>query len=278
MISNFKCKKCGAVFRADDAEYVTCPRCTSDHVTPIRRGGGGKNVILIVLGIIVVAVVVVLIWYNWPKSTTPESSTETEVATETVASEYDAIPSLFPLSLEIISKPVYDSGSSTYSLTVRCKNLEEGQKITYAIYKYDGKTLVAESTDGQFKNIPWSSDNGVYLIKAHVEGVDDASQPGEFEQAGFDKIEKVTEKLTVAQVQKLIDKRDISAVYKSPIIKGCKINYRGISADDPQPKDLGRLFSHLNIADWRGVKVESVTYNSDNYVNSITVTVEKEDW
>lgn len=280
MISNFKCKKCGAVFRADDKEYVSCPRCSSDNVTPIRRGGGGKNYLLIALGVIVAVVIGVVIYIKPWESSGGEEQTGGGGDTIPVG-HVDPIPddpSLFPLSLEIIDQPKANTSNSTYSLTVGCKYLLSDQKITYGIYRMDGKTLVAESADGKFKNIPASDDNGIYLIKAHVEGVDDASQPGIFEQAGFDKIEEVTDKMTVAQIQKIIDKRDISAVYKSPIIKTCKITYRGISADEYKPKDLGDLFSHINISDWRGVKVESVTYNSDNYVNSITVTVEKEDW
>lgn len=275
MISNFKCKKCGAVFRADDSEFVSCPRCSSDNVTPIRRGGGGKNYLLIALGVLV-AVVVCVIIYLWPDK--PVIPVDTPESDPTTIDTTGLSPSLLPLSLEITDQPKANSSNSTYSLTVGCKNLEKDQKITYGIYRMDGRTLVAESTDGNFTNIPASEDNGIYLIKAHVEGVNDASQPGAFEQAGFDKIEKVTDKMTVTQIQKIIDKRDISAVYKSPIIKTCKIIYRGISADEYKPKDLGELFSHLNMSDWRGVKVESVTYNSDNYVNSITVTVEKEDW
>lgn len=277
MISNFKCNHCDALFRTDDESVVVCPRCGSDNVEPINIHRKRYNRwIAIVAGIALIggiAALFVVFGHKQVENDTEEVLEVTELVT--VDTTYTDVPvELVKMSLEVKSKIRLDASSGTYSFKTDCRHLPEGAKVEFSLAGFDGK-VVARSSDGSFSKVPPAADKtGIYTLSASVAGIPDDKQPETIEIAGFDPAPVAdAPRMTVAEVQKLLDARDISAIYKPGvgIVKGCQLKYVGLGPDERGPKDIGRLFSHLNLSDWAGVEVVSMTYDSYNRVNSITL-------
>lgn len=281
MISNFKCNHCDALFRTDDESVVVCPRCGSDNVEPINiRRQRYNRWVVIVAGIALIGGIAALfVKLSGLKLVDDDAKKEEKIIVVkelvTIDTTYTDVPvELVKMSLEVKSKISLDASSGTYSFKTDCRHLPEGAKIEFSLAGFDGK-VVARSSDGSFSQVPPAADKkGIYTLSAFVAGVADDEQPETIEIAGFDPAPVAdAPRMTVAEVQRLLDARDISAIYKPGvgIVKGCQLKYVGLGPDERGPKDIGRLFSHLNLSDWTGVEVVSMTYDSYNRVNTITL-------
>ena len=95
---------------------------------------------------------------------------------------------------------------------------------------------------------------------------------------GFLPIKKVDHRLSVADLQKLIDSEDETLIgngenpYLAP---GYTLNYKGITDGDPHPTNLADVIEKIYMNVWSSVKVESLEYDNSSHISSITLKITK---
>lgn len=281
MIKKFECKNCKTRFEADDANIVTCPYCQSDNVeyaTFHVPSKVWKIVGVFVLFIGVIGGLFLVDWSNLFKSTRKEQSTDSIDSISVVTDSVYLAETGLELPPEIeIGELAFDGDG--YSFATNVKNLEI-TNIYYAVLDpYNEKNVVAKSDDGKFKNVPYSKADGSIYTIAVFDAKNDTILCKKPEVTGFIKQKSVSTKMSVAELQAKIDKRDQSLMgvgendYLSP---DYTLTFVGLPKDAPnKPKNLYDVFEKLDMETWVSVTVSSLDYDDMNRISGITLKVKE---
>ncbi len=284
MKRNFECLQCHTRFEADDQTTVTCPKCQSDNVD-YARFHAPKGLWKWVVAVVVLAAAVGLLLNvgQCGSTSTPPSPTDEETTSPTEPGELDSLQIDLeevidlptpPKVMIVGNKPIFKDGS--YSFTASIENEPEGRNVYVAVCDYyDNSKVIARSSDGlKFEGVPASENKGKYFL-----GVFDAKSNqllGGSERGGFLPQEKAASKMTVGQLQKLIDDRDPSldgAGENKQISPSVSLKFTGIDESARLPKSLADVVTKLELESWKAVEVTNVEYDDMNLISSVTLKV-----
>lgn len=284
MIRKFECKECGNRFSSDDKGQVICPTCGSDNVDYATVHVPYKYISLILCVSLCVAF---LFWADFnslfpdkidinPIDTPTVKADTTNATDETSQAELDTelqgLNITIPPTIKGVEKIKIDDDGN-YSFIVKTGHAPEKG---YCVQILDVKTneVIAKSDNGEFKNIPYSKNNGRYYAWI-VNASTNESLSEKTEITGFVKVESISKKLSIAELQDLIDRQDSSLKghdneYLSPV---CKIKYTNLSKDSYAPVDFGEVYEMFQYNTWEAVEVTSVEYDKNNHITSVTLKV-----
>lgn len=284
MIHKFECWDCHKTFQADDQNRVKCPYCQSDNVDLASSHIPYKKIIV---GTIVFVALGIGAYFLLQKETVVSPSggdkgfnpPDTGIVDfprgggDPPISDYkEPIP---PSITPVGEKTLNDD--QTYSFKVVVDNAPTNSFKIVLIDKITGE-LVAESKDGRFAGVrPSKAEGGMYLIQI-VDAKTDSLLCTPQTMDGFLPVKKVDRKLSVEELQKLLDSEDETLIgngenpYLAP---GYTINYKGLSNGDSRPANLADVIEKIYMNVWSSVKVESVEYDESSHISSITLKVIK---
>ncbi len=281
MIRKFECKACKMRFEADDSNAVICPHCQSDNVEYAQFRISSK-VWKICGGIVVFAgLICAAIFVDWkglfPKNEenlTTDSIDMVEVKNDSI---YMAETGLeLPPEIEITELNFEGEG---YSFDMKVKYLKTSNIYFAVLDPYNDKKIIAKSNDGHFTNVPYSKADGSIYTLAVYDAQMDTILCKKAEVTGFIKQKSVSKKMTVAELQAKIDKRDQSLIgvgendYLSP---DYTLTFVGLPKDAPnKPKNLYDVFEKLDMETWVSVTVSSLDYDDMNRISGITLKVKE---
>ena len=172
MFRKFDCKNCNNLFEANDEEIVKCPLCQSDNVEYHKWHFPRKllwTILVSVVSIIIIIIVVLLIgWFIRKSDSMPvnphsgidRDSTEQEMVDEANTNYINDGNTIAP-SLTISEKE-YNTDDDNYKCRVLVSYPPE-QPWKVVISLRSGQ-VVAESDDGYFDQLPYSKDDGCYIV------------------------------------------------------------------------------------------------------------------
>lgn len=287
MIRKFECKNCHKVFQADDQKLVICPECHSDNVEYYSIHIPYKKVIAIIAAITALGIGIFFFLNKNDNSSSNNNDNDiTIIEEDTLAQQsiqeaenaYTNETGLkIPPSISLQGTKALNDDDNTYSFKVKIDNPPSIPYKVVLTEKVTGKTI-AESKDGSFVGIPPSNaEGGIYLIKI-VDTKKDSVLCTPQTLDGFIQVQKIGNKLSTADLQKLIDSGDDSLIgngenpYLAP---DYTINYKGLSNEDEHPSNLADVIEKLEMGIWSSAKVESVEYNDTKHIKNITLHITK---
>ena len=278
----FECKKCGKKFSSEEETNVECPYCGSDNVDYASFRVPYKFIGVLVS---VIIVVFLCLQVDWNALFTQEN-TESEMkeilvvkedsVQEELDKEIEEMGIVIPPSIEGISNMELDDNNH-YNCIVVIRHAEDIKK-DYCVLISDQKTnkVVAKSKDGVFKGVPYSDNEGKYY--AYIADASSETPISEkTEITGFKKVELISHKLSVEQLQKLINNQDSSLLgtdnkYISPI---CQLKYTNFpkGAGYDAPDNLSDVFELIDYGTWTSVTVKSLEYDETKHISLITLKI-----
>ena len=279
MIRKFKCIACGKKFDADDKDTIVCPKCHSDNVKPVKPDYLKPIGLALVLLVSVGAGMFVT---KQCKSIELESGVVTpEIEIDTIGDttkiKHDIDPELLK-TIEIQNTlPVYDKKTKAYSLNVTAKNIPAGAKVIYELcQEYDPmnhiKKVLMTSDDGNFENVPASKNEcSTYYVVLTALGSDgQVLSTRDHEIGGFEEVKPVSERITKAQLQSMINRRDIALQGGNHTISNNVVIL--VRGDSSKPDTFQDVFNNLEFGIWRSVSVMSVDYDSEGRINKVVLS------
>lgn len=275
MIKNFICLRCNGQFSAVEASNTVCPYCKSDNIR-IFKQSGSKYVISVLCFVVFLAAgfffPMDLILKDKASANiqlqTPAQPTQTMQQASAVAelAAQEPVVSTVP-KITSVSEPVLKNGKYEFDVSAQ---VDKG-KLTYEVRKEPGYDLVQTNNSGKFTGIPYS-ESGLYRVE-----VINSSSPNDKDYqivAGFEKpvveipsIKKVSKE----EIEQMINSKDVNS------LKQCSKNARIIIANPEEavqkPADYNGVILNLKMGVWKGVVVESASYNAQNYVISVKIRV-----
>lgn len=282
MIRKFECKNCRHQFEADDKGVVECPQCHSDNVD-IAASHLPSWIWKAVGGIIALLLLVCAGWFLFQND---GQSEDNPPVAEFVSEDGDSVIVVegltVPPTVEV-STPVFNEENSTYSVEVSVKNMPQGYKFYYAMLNHFGEQKVMKkSEDGKFTDIPFNEEDGNSYDFAVCDAKTDTLLCAPVPQSGFLRQVKVKEKMTVAQLQQLIDNADETLMGKGEndyLAPDYKLNLKGLSSDAVNvPKVLADVIQKLKNEVWSKATVKSLEYDDMNRISVITIQAEEDDF
>ncbi len=294
MEKKFKCQSCGQSFIGDTSRYVTCPNCKSDNVSLDNDRGKIYKYCLIALGAIALVVLVVFAVKAFMDRPSQEEVDTTELTPDTPetddsgvsAQEVEAVQgNMAPeIVFESAAQPKYDAATETYSLTVKAKMMGDNSgkyKILYTLTTLN-EVEIAKSDDGKFTRIPPIADKSnpdcSYIVFAQALLDGKPVENGKISKvvAGFVVVPKAASvpKLTVAQVQALIDRKAGAAELNSnpSLAHPCAVRCQGTMDNAASVKSLNKLIERLDMDDDMSAKVVSLEYDEVGRVKCVVFT------
>lgn len=280
MIRKFECKECGSKFSSEDNGQVICPHCSSDNVDYATLHIPYKYI-----SIVICAIFAVILLLNIDYSSLfSQKDGEDEADTIRIVSEDG--PTQEQLDNELIEKigsiPPTIAGVSNmevdkdgnYNFVV---NVSHAPKKGYSVVISDLKTgeIIAKSSNGVFNGISFSKNEGRYYAQIVKASTDEALSE-KTEITGFVEVKNISQKLSVNELQDLINKKDPSLLgydneYLSPVYK---IKYASLpNGSDYAPDNLADVFEMLDFGTWNSVEVTSLDYDETKHISSITLKV-----
>ena len=273
MKKKFECKNCRKFFEADDQDFVICPHCHSDNVEPasFHLPSWTGRILLIVALVGVVAGIL------WLFGQTGNSATESDkddiiIPPDPDTLEYDAdIPPTI-----VVSEPEFDGKS--YSVFVDASNVPDGIKYYYVRMSHFGNHKVLQkSTDGKFSGIPFCEDDGHSYEFAIMDANVDTLLCIPLEKTGFIRQASVSKRMTIQELQALIDKGDSSlygAGENDYLAPDYKLKFVGLPADAVNiPKILADVIGKLDMGSWQKVSVTALDYDEMNRICKIELHI-----
>ena len=278
MMRKFECKNCKSRFEAEDNNQVLCPNCHSDNVEyahfqiPAKAWKIAGGVLALIL------LVFVLFQFDWNTSTNPEDSLSDEA--DTLAYQRD---STYLKETGLSLPPVINVSELTfedngYSFEVSIENPPAVKCYVAVLDAYNVKKIITKSNNGKFKDVPFSeADGGCYNIALFDASAD--TLICSIEKPGFIRQKAVSKRMTVAELQSRIDKRDESLMgvgendYLNPEYK---LKFIGLPGDAVNvPSTLGEVFDKLDNEIWSSVKVKSLDYDDMNRISMINLSIKE---
>lgn len=276
MKKKFECKNCKNRFEAEDNNHVLCPNCHSDNVEYTRFhiplkvwkiAGGILALLLIVYALLQFA---------------PNSSTNLE---ESLPDKKDTLKiqkdSIYLNETGVSLPPVINVGEldfeeNGYSFEVSIENPPAVKCYVAILDVYNEKKVIKKSNNGKFKDIPFSeAKGGTYIVAIFDTSVD--TLICSIEKPGFIRQKAVTKKMTVAELQAMIDMHDETLMGKGVndyLNPECELKFVGLPSDAVNvPSTLGDVLGKLENEIWSSVKVKSLGYDDMNRISVINLSV-----
>lgn len=286
MIRKFECKDCGSKFSLEEDEQVKCPQCGSDNVDYASIHVPYKSIgiaICVVLAVILLLMVdyssIFSSFFSSDKEevekndSIPSSSIDESVTQEELNREIQDLGITVPPTIKGIDKMELDDDGN-YNVVVK---IEHAPEKGYSVQISDIKTnkVVAKSDNGVFKGVPSSKNDGKYFAQIVNASTNEALSE-QTEITGFVEIKSISKKLSISELQNLINKQDPSLLghdneYLSPVYK---IKYASLpKGSDYAPDNLADVFEMLDMDVWTSVEVTSLDYDDTKHISSITLKV-----
>lgn len=282
MIKKFKCIACGKAFEADEMDYIVCPKCHSDNVTPVKPNFIKPIGIVFALFLSIGAGMFVTKQFKGSVAINSDLPGDTIVPSPSPEPDISipVDPKLAKIEIQN-SKPVYDKATKSYSFSVSVKNVPEGAKVTYELCEaYDPqnkiKKVLMTSDDGKFKAIPASKNEcSTYFVVVNAFGSDGQLQSSrDREIDGFEEVKPVTNRVTKAQLQSMINRRDVALQGgNSNISNSVTIIVNNLGSGENKPQSFQDVYNNLNFDIWSSVSVVDVGYDSENRVSKVILSV-----
>ena len=165
-----------------------------------------------------------------------------------------------------------------YSFEVSIENPPAVKCYVAVLDAYNVKKIITKSNNGKFKDVPFSeADGGCYNIALFDASAD--TLICSIEKPGFIRQKAVSKRMTVAELQSRIDKRDESLMgvgendYLNPEYK---LKFIGLPGDAVNvPSTLGEVFDKLDNEIWSSVKVKSLDYDDMNRISMINLSIKE---
>lgn len=274
MKRKFECKNCNKQFEADDQQQVVCPHCKSDNVEPanfhftLRMWKAVVGIFALLL--VCIAVFSVLRCEEEP---TVQEETTIPVETDSVYTDYHET---VPPTVKVSQPACNDDG--LYSVDVEVKNLNRNVKFYFIMLSHFDKKILQKSEDGHFNQIPYCSEDGNSYDFAIMDSKTDTLLCVPVEQTGF--VRQVTidseKKMTISQLQKLIDTQDesLNGVGESDYLApDYQLEFPGLSSDIVKPRTWADLFEMIEFEQLKRATVTHVDYDDKNRIKVVTLRV-----
>ena len=284
-MQKFECKDCGRNFSSEVKEQVTCPHCGSDNVDYASFHVPYKKLVIVSLFLLIIIIIVKIDFKTDRPSgkSIVEETTHTEVESisncdeEELESE-DLIQEIKELGIDVrptikgVERIELDADGN-YNVTIK---IEHTPKNGYTVIIKDWETgsVVAKSKNGTFKGVPFSRNSGKYYAQIQDTSTEEPlCDPTEI--TGFVEVKNISKKLSVSELQELINKQDPSLLghdneYLSPVYQ---LMYENLPQDYEAPDNLSDVFEMLNMEVWTSVEVTSLEYDDTKHVSLIKLTV-----
>ena len=280
MIKKFKCIACGKKFDADDKDAIVCPKCHSDNVTPVKPNYLKPIALVLVLLVSVGTGMFVTKQCKSIEQTSGivEPDVRNDEIGDTAIIEHDIDPELLK-TIEIQNTlPVYDKKTKSYSLNVTAKNIPAEAKVIYELCQdYDPKNHIKKvlmtSDDGRFENVPASKNEcSTYFVVVTTLGSDgQVLSSRDHEIGGFEEVKPVSNRITKAQLQSMINRRDIALQGGNHTISNNVVIL--VRGDGSKPDTFQDVFNNLSFGIWQSVSVMSVDYDTEGRINKVVLSV-----
>ncbi len=267
MVKKFECKTCKRHFEADDQNLVICPYCQSDNVDLCRSKHLSRWGWIVISVIFIVVLVCFAVFYPRPIDPPPGPD-------DSIISPGDSI--VDPPTVTI-SEPSW-SNDLMYSVKVEAKNVTDKMKFYYVMLSHFEQKVIQKNNDGVFSNIPHCNEDGHSYDFAIMDSNEDTLLCVPVEQTGF--VKQITidddKKMTVEQLQQLIDKQDSSLngvgenAYLAP---NYKLEFSNLPSDSNIPESWTEIFEMLEFEIWKNVTVIKLNYDEKNRIDKITLKV-----
>lgn len=263
MEKRFECKSCHRQFRADESKEVKCPYCGSDN---IDYATSRKNKwFLFILGIIGILLICLCIKKCDKPGIHEAEETNNSEATETTGygTKQDGIPTLR------LKSSSYNEKDDTYDCVFL---VEPRPKQKYKITISErGESPIAESTDGNFKNLPYSNSEGTYIVR--LLDTEKDSVLCELECMEFGRQINIREPWDAKELEKRINAKE-NLVDNPYISSDLKIK---ILNNDPRNTEsldkISKIISSVVKRDGFPVSVKSVKHNNQNQISEVELTL-----
>lgn len=285
MENKFECLNCNHRFLADDRGDVSCPYCQSDNVRPIKESSQIWGKALPVLVGLLVATGS-FFCTRWVRLSMVSDNDQSEItyndddlysgggnsaggAFESPEGSIEG-DNVIPKSVEAIT--VNWTGpqltGTTYSLDVTSSI--PADQVEYVLSNFDKKYT---SSDGHFRNIP-ATETGVYSLVARNKST--GEQSDEKVVSGFVIIKANIQKMSVGELQRLVDNKDNSLVgagANSSISPDVRFSFVNLQSGEKAPQVFTDIFGKIRKEIWVSVTVQSVSYDSQDRISSVTFRI-----
>lgn len=278
MIRKFECKDCKKRFDADEQDFVICPYCQSDNVDLYKRHLPYWLPLSIAGGTIAV---ILTIWFLQTHSDPPKpsiSGIEIDSGEQRSFGEPDNrdignVNSITP-SLSIAEKD-YNADDETYKCRISISNPPK-QSWKVVIRTIEGR-LVAESEDGRFDEVPYSTNDGTYMITL----VDKSSGSSLCEERAFPDFPKLDIvinpwnesdlQMALNSDEPLVDNPNVANPHTVIVVN----KPPGDSSPTNSLRDVQLLINQCHLT----AKVEKVEYDNMNKICTINIKIDyPDDW
>ena len=286
MIHKFECKKCGKEFSSEGKEQVRCPHCGSDNVEYASIHVPYKYIGIIICLALIVFLLSKIDYSSLFSSVSSNGKDDTEVLDsisddnivedniiDDLNKEIEELEIEIPPTIKGVDKMELDDDGN-YNVVIK---IEHAPQKGYNVVIIDQKTnkAIASSDNGVFKSVPYSKNEGKYYAQI-VNASTKEPLSEQTEITGFVEVKSISKKLSVTELQNLINNQDPSLLghdneYLSPV---CKIKYTDLpKGSDYAPDNLADVFEMLDFGTWTSVEVTSLEYNNTKHISSITLKV-----
>lgn len=185
------------------------------------------------------------------------------------------------MEIKEVVKATFDKKANKYNYRVSARFVPSGSTVTYEMLMPFEDKIVAKSEDGKFVGIepsPDSDGGGSYRVRAVAKKDGKTVATAMRDCTGFIKQRAVSKKLTIDQVQKLVEKRDNSLLgvgendYFAP---NYKMSFTGLDRDDENLAVMQDVFDHIDLGMWKSVTVTGLKYDEMNRVCEIQFRVKQ---
>lgn len=196
----------------------------------------------------------------------------------------DTIPidnSVNTMVIKEVAKATFDKKNNKYNYRVTVCFAPQGSTVTYEMQMPFEDKIVAKSDDGKFTGIGPSPDNdggGTYRVRAIATKDGKTVATAMRVCTGFIKQRAVSKKLTINQVQKLVDKRDNSLLgigENDFFAPNYKMTFTGLDSDDENLAVMQDVFDHIDLGMWKSVTVTGLKFDDMNRVCEIQFRVKQ---
>lgn len=275
-MQNFECWNCHKTFEADDQQWVKCPHCESDNVEYATWHAPRWLGKVVIAGLSVTLIGTAA--YYVAKYLPERGNQQIERCPD--GSDTTDIPIVIPV--DITEPPTLEVGELTfedegYAFEVTVNNAP-AQKYVFAVYDaFDDNKIIMKDDDGKFESVPYSKAEGGSYRLAILDATADTLLCSFKTVPGFIRQEKPEKKMSVAQLQAMIDARDESLlglgenIYLAP---DYKIKFVGLPKGAKNvPTILAEVNEKVDNFVWESAKVTALEYDDMNRICLITIQV-----
>ena len=185
------------------------------------------------------------------------------------------------MEIKEVMKATFDKKKQKYNYRVKVRFAPPSSSVSYEILMPFEDKVVAKSDDGLFSDLDPSPDNdggGCYRVRAIATKDGKTIATAMRDCTGFIKQRAVSKKLTITQVQKLMDKRDNSLLgvgENNFFAPNYKMSFSGLDNEDENLAVMQDVFDHIDLGIWKSVTVTGLKYDEMNRICEIQLRVKQ---